>query len=65
MSKCFNYLKILTDEEMKDFGVIDFGGRFKSPRKKNRKTIESLCSFSATPEEVKKCVALIEKRQNE
>ena len=35
MSKCFNYLKILTDEEMKDFGVIDFGGRFKSPRKKN------------------------------
>ena len=34
MSKCFNYLKILTDEEMKDFGVIDIGGRFKSPRKK-------------------------------
>ena len=58
-----DYLKILTDDELKDFLVIDFGKYFKSAREKMysnlseernlRKVVESLYIFLTTPDEVK------------
>ena len=50
--KIDDYLKILTDEEIKDFGALNFSEYFKSTRKKSysklgeeqnlRKVVESL-----------------------
>ena len=62
--KIVDYLKILTDEEIKDFVVINFGKYYKFTREKLysklseeknlRKVAESLYSFLTTFNEVKK-----------
>ena len=64
-------MKILTDEEVKDFVFINFGDCFKSTgrklhstlgeEKKIRKVTESFYTFLTTPDEVEKCVELIRK----
>ena len=71
MPKVADYLKILTDEEMKDFVVITFGECFKSMRellysklgekKSLRKVDETFYTFSITSDEVEKYVELNEK----
>ena len=60
--KIGDYLKILTDDKVKDFVVIYFGGYFKSARKKLysklneepflRPVVESLYIFLTTLDEV-------------
>ena len=52
------YLKLLTDEEVKDFVAINFSEYFKSIREeqKLRKVAKSLYIFLATPDEVEKYV---------
>ena len=45
--KIGDYLKIMTDDEVKDFVVINFGEYF-------RKVAESLYIFLTTPDEVEK-----------
>ena len=45
--KIGDYLKIMTDDEVKDFVVINFGEYF-------RKVVESLYIFLTTPDEVEK-----------
>ena len=60
--KTDDYLKILTDDEVKDFVVINFDEYFKSTKEKLRsklnveqnlrKVVESLYIFLATPDEV-------------
>ena len=71
ISKIADYLKISTDDEVKDFLVINFGEYFKSTREKLyfklskekslRRVEESFYSFVATPDEVDKYVELTEK----
>ena len=71
MPKITHYLKILTEDEMKDFVIIDFGEYFKSTREKLyskrseeknlRKVVESFYSFLKMPDKVQKYVKLIEK----
>ena len=53
-----DYLKILTDEEVKDFLVINFNKYFKSRKEEKnlRKVAELLYIFLTTPDEVEKCV---------
>ena len=68
--KIGDYLKILTDDEVKDFVVINFEGFFKPSREKLysnlsekkdlRKVTESLYIFLATPDEVIKHVAMVQ-----
>ena len=68
--KIGDYLKILTDDEVKDFAVINFEGFFKPSREKLysnlsekkdlRKVTESLYIFLATPDEVIKHVAMVQ-----
>ena len=63
--------KILTDEEVKNFVLINFCEYFKHTgeifypklreEKHLRKAAESFCSFLTTPDEVEKYVDLIEK----
>ena len=65
-----DYLKILTDEEVKDFAAINFRDYFKFKRKKLysklsekqnfRKVAESICIFLATPDEVEKYVEIMQ-----
>ena len=62
--KIGDYLKILTDDKVKDFVAINFSGYLKSTRKKLysklskeqnlRKVAKSLYIFLATPNEVEK-----------
>ena len=56
--KIDDYLKILSDEEVKDFVVITFSKYFKSIREEQnlRKTAKSLYIFLTTPNKVKKYV---------
>ena len=56
--KIDGYLKILTDEEVKDFVAIDFSKYFKSIREKQnfRKVSKSLYIFLSTPDKVEKYV---------
>ena len=53
-----NYLKILTDEEVKAFVAINFSEYFKSIREEQnlRKVAKSLYIFLTTPDEVEKYV---------
>ena len=50
--KIDDYLKILTDEEIKDFVAINFNEYFKSIREEQnlRKVAESLYNFLTTPD---------------
>ena len=54
--KIEDYLKILTDEEVKDFVAINFSEYFKSIREEQNlgNTVKSLYIFLATPAEVEK-----------
>ena len=56
--KIDDYLKILTDEEVKDFVAINFNEYFKSTREKQnlRKIAKSLYIFLTTPDEVEEYV---------
>ena len=56
--KIYDYLKILTDEEVEDFVAINFSEYFKSIREEQnlRKVVKSLCIFLTTPDEVEKYV---------
>ena len=56
--KIDDYLKILTDEEVKDFVAIDFREYFKSIREEQnlRKVAKSLYTSLTTPDEVEKYV---------
>ena len=51
--KIDDYLKILTDEEVKDFVAINFSDYFKSIREEQdlRKSAKSLYIFLTTPDE--------------
>ena len=53
-----DYLKIVTDEEVKDFLAINFGEYFKFTKKEQnlRRVIKSLSIFLATPAELNKYV---------
>ena len=67
--KIDDYLKILTDEEVKDFVVINFSECFKSTREQLhsrlsekeslRKMAESLYNFLTTLDEVEKYVEIL------
>ena len=69
MAKIADYLKILTDEEVKDSLVINFGECFKSTREafyfkqgeeiNLRKVAESFYIFLTTLDEVKKYVEFV------
>ena len=54
--KIDDYLKILTDEQVKDFVAINFSEYFKSIREEQnlRKVAESLYIFLTTPHEVER-----------
>ena len=56
--KIDDYLKVATDEEVKDFAAINFREYFKSLSKEQnlRKTAEWLHIFLITPDEVEKYV---------
>ena len=56
--KIDDYLKILTDEEVKDFVAINFSGYFNSIREEQnlRKVAKSLYIFLTTPDKVEKYV---------
>ena len=58
ITKIDDYLKILTDEEVKDFVAIDFSEYFKSRREKQnlRKVAKSLYFILTTPGKVEKYV---------
>ena len=68
--KIGNYLKILSDDEVKDFLVINFSGYFKSMREKLysklseeknlRKFAELLDIFLTTPDDIEKYVEMIQ-----
>ena len=56
--KIDDYLKIVTDDEVKDFVAINFSEYFKSIREEQnlRKFYKSLDIFLATPDEVERYV---------
>ena len=56
--KIDDYLKVVTDKEVKDFAAINFREYFKSLSKEQnlRKTAEWLHIFLITPDEVEKYV---------
>ena len=58
ISKIDDYLKILTDEKVKDFVAINFSEYFKTIRKEQnlKKVAESLFFFLTPPDEVEKYV---------
>ena len=68
--KIDNYLKILTDDEVKDFVLINFSECYKPTREKLcsklneeqklTKVIESLYMFVTTPNEVKKYIEMMQ-----
>ena len=53
-----DYLRIMADEEVKDFFSINFSEYFKSVREEQnlRKVVKSLYMFLTTPDEVEKYV---------
>ena len=69
--KTADYLKIVTDEEVKDFALINFSKSFKFTREKLypklseekslREAVESFYNFLARPPEVEIYIELIEK----
>ena len=70
-----DYLKILTDDEMKDFVVINSGEYFKSTREKLysklsrkqnlKKVVESLYIFATTPNEVEKYFEMMQSNSSD
>ena len=56
--KMDNYLKILTDEEVKDFVVISFNEYFKSIREEQNLRKVAKSNFLTTTDEVEKYVQL-------
>ena len=54
--KIDNYLKILTDEEVKDFVVISFNEYFKSVREEQNLRKVAKSNFLTTTDEVEKYV---------
>ena len=68
--KIHDYLKTLTDGEIKDFVAIKFNEYFKNPREKlyckliaeqnPRKIAKSFYSFLATPDEVEKYIEIMQ-----
>ena len=54
--KIDNYLKILTDEEVKDFAVISFNEYFKSIREEQNLRKVAKSNFLTTTDEVEKYV---------
>ena len=60
--KIDDYLKILTDEEVKDFVAINFSEYFKSIREEQnlRKVAKSLYFFLTAPDEVEKYVEIMQ-----
>ena len=70
-----DYLKILTDDEMKDFVVINSGEYFKSTREKLysklsrkqnlRKVVESLYIFATAPNEVEKYFEMMQSNSSD
>ena len=70
-----DYLKILTDDEIKDFVVINSGAYFKSTREKLysklsrkqnlRKVVESLYIFATTPNEVEKYFEMMQSNSSD
>ena len=70
-----DYLKILTDEEVKDFAAINFCEYFKSAieklysklseRKNFRKVVESLYIFLTIPNEVEKYVEMMQSNSSD
>ena len=55
--KVDDYLKILTDEKVKDFAAINFSEYFESREEQNlRKVAKSLHIFPTRPDEVEKYV---------
>ena len=73
--KIRDYLKILTDDKVKDFVAINFGEYFKFIREKSywklseeqnlRKVVESLYIFLIRPDEVEKYVEMIQSSSSE
>ena len=73
--KIGDYLKILNDDEVKDFVAINFSEYFKSTRKKLysklnkeqnlRKVVDSLYVFVATPDEVEKYVEIMQSNSSD
>ena len=67
--KIDDYLKILTDDQVKHFVVINFGEYFKYTKEKVysklneeqnlRKVVETLYIFLTTPDEVEKYVEMV------
>ena len=60
--KINDYLKNLTDENLKDFVVINFSEYFKSIREEQnlRKVAKSLYIFLTTPDEVEKYIEIMQ-----
>ena len=56
--KIDDYLKIMTDEKVKDFVTISFSECFKSIREEENleKVTKSVCIFLTTTNEVENCV---------
>ena len=73
--RIFDYLKILTDDEVKDFVVINFGEYFKSMKEKLyykiyeeeniRTVIEQLYIFLTTPDEVEKYAKMMQSNSSD
>ena len=73
--KIRDYLKILTDDKVKDFVAINFGEYFKfirgklywklSEEQNLRKVVESLYIFLIRPDEVEKYVEMIQSSSSE
>ena len=69
IQKIDDYLKILTDDKVKDFAVINFGEYFRYAKEKIysklneeqnfRKVAETLYIFLTTPDEVEKYVEMV------
>ena len=65
MTSQSSYLKVLTDEEVKDFVVINFGEYFKPTREKlysklsEEQNLDSLYIFLTTLDEVEKYVEIM------
>ena len=74
ISKIGDYLRILTNDEVKDFVVINFGECFESKREKLysklseeqnvRKVGESFYIFLTTPDEVEKYVEIMQSKSS-
>ena len=65
--KTDDYLKVLTDEEVKDFVAMIFSENFKSIREEQnlRKVAKSLYIFLTTPDEVEKYVEITQSNSSD